>query len=115
MKLIKDWSDFEVNLAVTKLECASQSITYHPQRFDSIFEELAYDDVTLTTERGTMQTVNQCSVPNDSYEILRREGIIVDYNGSAMVVIDENYEHITMHQNPLRAAMEVYLKIKGFK
>lgn len=116
-------SDFDINVAVLKIKLASQPGTvFHPQS-ECELTETKDDFVRITTQMGREQKIDFCHNPEQAWPIIA-ENIIAVYpqvthpGGTGDLEhtgkwIAESLSQITVDDNnPLRAAMIVFLKMK---
>ena len=113
----KDKTDFEINAAVTDI---LNNIDCESSEFDRFFASLRLLDL----DDGKF---NPCNNPSDAWPIIIDNKISlmndgdtweasIDFDGELLVHgTDETLSEYYEDKNPLRAAMIVYLEIKGVK
>ena len=112
-------SDFEINERVGKLVMRGQLIKYHEQKTDGVLGLVGLDEgdsaLYITTERGRNQKIDFCNNPSDAWPIIVDNHISIENrkNKDALALVkgDAPYNH----ENPLRAAMIVYLMMNEDK
>lgn len=117
----EEMSDWEVTKRVVEIRCAGQFIKYQPQRdaFEPIESGIMDDALYITTESGRGQEIDCCNNPSDAWLIIASNDINLskhkadDYWFAFVRAEDLGVsEFKCKDNNPLRAAMICFLKMK---
>lgn len=121
-----DRSDFEINMAVMKIELRGQFIEYHEQEVNELLEVAGFDGkspvVRFTTQLRRGQSFDGCNNPSDAWPIILSTGMDIelahkDLGGIGTCTIynpmgtDWQCDFDSNHK-ALRAAMICFLKMK---
>ena len=105
---LEQLTDGELSMAILKIKTDNMGENYRIAKINT-----SARCVVGTGGFGSLSVSFDINSWDDMGVLIKSNGIIVDGNGSALVVIEGEYEHITNNDNCLRAAAIVYLLTQG--